>query len=207
MSPGLWFLGYILNTMTDITSMVLTYYYGIFSHDVDKREAAQRLLNAEVVAVLYSWFFGWRQLRFMLPSVEVDPLTGSAWEVELVAFVSAGFIPLTLAVVGYAQSLQVADVDVKPQDVKPTVKSSAVKPQAVRKPKRQASSVKRQASGDKKARMDRLVQVFSQDPGLPITEAAEQVGRSRTTVYSYLEELEAEGRVRRNGEGVKVIGG
>ena len=94
-------LGFVLNTMSDVANLILMYWFGRFrqSPKGSKRyKLAAALLPSEVVAALYSWLFSWRQLRAVLPAVEPDH-----W--RWVAPVAAGFIPLLLAFVGYAQSL------------------------------------------------------------------------------------------------------
>ncbi len=57
------------------------------------------------------------------------------------------------------------------------------------------------------ARMDALVQFYVSNPDAGPTEAGDAIGVSRQTVYNYLNKLEDDGRVRRNGDGVEVIGG
>jgi hypothetical protein len=93
-------LGYILNTTADIAGLVIIYWFGRLQMDRSstKRRLSYVLLGAEVIAIAFAWFFGWRQLRMVLPSVE-------GANTEWVAPISAGFIPLLLAFVGYAQSL------------------------------------------------------------------------------------------------------
>jgi hypothetical protein len=125
-------LGLVLNTMSDISGMVLVYWYGRLQQDRSsrKRRLSNVLVAAEVVAVLYSWFFSWRQLRAVLPQYEEDD-----W--KWVASISAGFIPLLLAFVGYAQSLlagRIEDpkVEKAPAQVAQKVPAAA---EDVRKPK------------------------------------------------------------------------
>ena len=93
-------LGYVLNTTADVAGLVLTYWYGRLQLDqsATKRKRSAILLVAELIATGYSGFFSWRQLRLVLPAVEGD---AARW----VAPVSAGFIPLLLAFIGYAQAL------------------------------------------------------------------------------------------------------
>jgi hypothetical protein len=67
------------------------------------------------------------------------------------------------------------------------------------------SAVNRTRQEQKATAMDALIGQFAQDPRMPITDAARAVGVHRNTVYNYLEELEAEGRVKRNGGGVEVL--
>lgn len=54
-------------------------------------------------------------------------------------------------------------------------------------------------------RLDTLLDIFTDSPGMPIADAARQVGVSRQTVYSYLDQLEQKGQIHRNGHGVEVI--
>jgi hypothetical protein len=110
-------LGYVLNTTADVAGMTLTYYYGRLLRDnartSNKHKQARYLIVSEVVAVGYSWFFSWRQLRIVIQPIE--PV-----EYEWIAVVSAAFIPLLLAFIGWAQSLIVTppDTDGKPVDTK-----------------------------------------------------------------------------------------
>lgn len=110
-------LGYVLNTTADVAGMTLTYYYGRLLRDnartSNKHKQARYLIISEVVAVVYSWFFSWRQLRIVIQAIE--PV-----EYEWIAAVSAAFIPLLLAFIGWAQSLIVTppDTDGKPVDTR-----------------------------------------------------------------------------------------
>lgn len=56
-------------------------------------------------------------------------------------------------------------------------------------------------------RMDNLLTLFRDDPTIGVTDAARTLKMSRQTVYSYLERLENDGRIRRNGHGVEIIKG
>ena len=110
MPDGIFWLGLVLNTMSDVANQVLMYWFGRLrqSPKNSKRyRLASALLPAEMVAVLYSWFFSWRQLRMVLPAIEPEH-----W--RWVAPIAAGFIPLLLAFIGYAQSLLAGKLDEKP---------------------------------------------------------------------------------------------
>jgi len=110
MPTGWMWLGLALNTMSDVGNMVLMYWYGRLRQSPVRSKRfrlALALLPAEVVAVGYSWFFSWRQLRAVLPAVEPT-------EWRWVAPIAAGFIPLLLAFVGYAQSLLAGKLDAEP---------------------------------------------------------------------------------------------
>ncbi len=54
--------------------------------------------------------------------------------------------------------------------------------------------------------MDALLDAYQGDPSLGATEAARKLGVHRNTIYAYTAELEAAGRLHRNGDGVKVLG-
>lgn len=105
-----WPLGLVLNTVADVSNLTLMYWFGRFrqSPKGSKRyRLAAALLPAELVAVAYSWFLSWRQLRAVLPAVEPEH-----W--RWVAPIAAGFIPLLLAFVGWAQALLAGKLDEVP---------------------------------------------------------------------------------------------
>jgi hypothetical protein len=63
----------------------------------------------------------------------------------------------------------------------------------------------RQAKRD--ARLDALLTFYASNPDAGPTEAGQAVGVCRQTIYNYLEELEAAGRISRNdGQGIQVQG-
>jgi len=65
-----------------------------------------------------------------------------------------------------------------------------------------ARSVKaEQDAHAKAAALDTLAEHLDADPDTPVAELSRMIGRSRTTVYTYLGELEQAGRIRRNGNG------
>ena len=108
MPPGVAWLGFVLNTMADVGNLILMYWYGRLRQSPrgSKRyKLAALLLPAELVAVGYSWLLSWRQLRIVLPAVEPEH-----W--RWVAPIAAGFIPLLLAFVGWAQALLAGKLDV-----------------------------------------------------------------------------------------------
>lgn len=60
-------------------------------------------------------------------------------------------------------------------------------------------------SNGKVAAMERTVQFYAENPHASLSEAAEVVGRSKSTIKAYLDELQAENRVYVNGS-VQVLG-
>jgi len=114
MPDGWGWLGLALNTMSDVAGMVLMYWFGrlrLSPRGSKRYKLAAVLLPAEVVAIAYSWLFSWRQLRAVLPSVEPEDWRWVSW-------LAAGFIPLMLAFIGYAQSLLAGKLDEAPVERK-----------------------------------------------------------------------------------------
>jgi hypothetical protein len=56
----------------------------------------------------------------------------------------------------------------------------------------------------KRAAMDRTLRILTDDPTINLTDIARKIGRSRQTVYDYLDELETAGKLHRNGS-INVI--
>ncbi|GAB4577532.1 MAG: hypothetical protein Fur0022_02630 [Anaerolineales bacterium] len=53
--------------------------------------------------------------------------------------------------------------------------------------------------------LESLLAAYRETPGLSVTDAARQVGVTRQTVYNWLNELESDERIHRNGQGVEVV--
>jgi hypothetical protein len=58
----------------------------------------------------------------------------------------------------------------------------------------------------KRQALDRTLQILADNPTANPSEIAVRIGKSRQTVYDYLDELEAVGKLHRNGSGLKVSG-
>jgi len=54
-------------------------------------------------------------------------------------------------------------------------------------------------------RLARLLDAFRVNPTLGISDAARALDVSRQTIYSYMDQLEHSGKIRRNGHGVEVL--
>lgn len=54
-------------------------------------------------------------------------------------------------------------------------------------------------------RLARLLDAFRVNPTLGISDAARALDVSRQTIYSYMDQLERSGKIRRNGHGVEVL--
>jgi hypothetical protein len=105
-------LGYVLNTTADLAGMLIIYHFGRFRQSPrgsKKYKLALLLLPAEGVAVAYSWLFSWRQLLIVLPPVEG---ADTWWMAKL----AAGFIPLLLMFIGFAQSIAAGRVNAATED-------------------------------------------------------------------------------------------
>jgi hypothetical protein len=55
------------------------------------------------------------------------------------------------------------------------------------------------------ARLDSLLALYLDNPTLGVSDAARTLEVSRQTIYTYLDQLEAAGRIHRNGIGIEVI--
>lgn len=77
----------------------------------------------------------------------------------------------------------------------------------------QLKSLKDRANGASKVsnvskfseKLDSLLTLYKLTPELTPTEAAKRMNCSRQTIYNYLGVLETQGRISRNGEGVRVL--
>lgn len=103
-------LGFLLNTMADIATLLLSKRYARLQRrqDPTKRHWSKVILAADIVAMFYSWLFSWRQLLRVMPLFEPD-----AW--PWLAPLSAGFIPLMLGFIGYAQGLSDTRIEASQQ--------------------------------------------------------------------------------------------
>jgi len=54
-------------------------------------------------------------------------------------------------------------------------------------------------------RLDKLLDAFRDNPSMGISDAARVLNVSRQTIYSYIDQLEHSGKIRRNGHGVEVL--
>lgn len=206
MPEGFFWLGLILNTTADIAGMVITYYYGLLKRTAPKGSRKHRmadfLLSAEIFAVIYSWFFSWRQLRIVMQPIEGE---STRW----IAPVAAAFVPGLLAFIGFTESLltdtetaescakvarnlvQVEQPEAKlaPQETKVAEVSPKVAPQPF-----EHNAVSR-----------KLLEIFGENPNETYTQAAKVAQVSRTTVANYLKAMETAGVIHSNGNGVEIL--
>lgn len=59
----------------------------------------------------------------------------------------------------------------------------------------------------KEQALDRMLDIYQAKPDASLREVAAKIGRSHQTVADYLDLLESEGKVCRNGAGIEVVGG
>jgi hypothetical protein len=129
-----------------------------------------------------------------------------------------------LAVVGAVNLALIAQQEQRETSVKVERQERKAKRQARRTQKRQPavkddgdrvsdlgdSERKLDAANNARARtkaaiLDTVVDILADTPGIGVTALSRQVGRSRTSVYGYLDELESAGRLRKNGQGWEVL--
>jgi hypothetical protein len=67
-------------------------------------------------------------------------------------------------------------------------------------------TVNRKRQLSKRHALDKTLRILSDNPAASPPEIADQIGKSRQTVYDYFDELEAAGKLHRNGSGLKIIG-
>lgn len=70
----------------------------------------------------------------------------------------------------------------------------------------QLDAMKAGREAKKAAKVDTMLDIFRADPHAEFSAVAKQLNMSRTTVYTYLDELKSQGRVHVNGNGVEVMG-
>ena len=106
MPEGFGWLGLILNTVADLSTMVLTYWYGVLKRENSKRAKLAKMANVvlagEAFAFAYSAFFSWRQLLIVMLPVEGEATA-------IIAPIAALFVPGLLAFIGFTQSLLADD--------------------------------------------------------------------------------------------------
>ena len=114
MPLGWGILGQVLNTMSDIASEIIMYWFGRLQMDASaaKRKRAKWLLLAEFVLVGFSWLFGWRQLLPILAQLEGKD---AVWLAPLMA----AFTPAALISIGYAQALLAGRIEKSESEAKP----------------------------------------------------------------------------------------
>lgn len=93
-----------------------------------------------------------------------------------------------------------------------TIQADKAAKRAERQEARKVTTVKRKGETVKAGRkvstvkIDGLLDIYKGDPLTTPTQAARALELSRQTIYTYLDNLEQTGRIRRNGHGVEVIG-
>ena len=227
MSASLAWLGYVLNFVSDASGYVLSNAYGRLSADTDKRKLARLLLVGEYVNILYSWLFSYLVLRERFRIFYVNPIFDNLRiELEVLSFVSAGFVPLLLVFLGYADALNktsegvpdspdrlqalsnkiMSDVQMLLDtnleflnESKATLETSAT----IQAPTLESLT----DDPEKRERLQLLLEIVQDNPKTPIRKLADALNVSNSTVYSYLNELEDVQMIHRNGEGVKVLVG
>ena len=227
MSEGLAWLGYVLNFVSDASGYVLSNAYGRLSADADKRKLAQLLLVGEYVNILYSWLFSYLVLRERFHIFYVNPIFDNLRiELEILSFVSAGFVPLLLVFLGYADALNKTSEGVQNSpdglrtlynkimgDVQMLLDNN-MKILNESRPHLETSKAVQCSDLDsltddpeKRERLQLLLEIVQDNPKTPIRKLADALNVSNSTVYSYLNELESVQMIRRNGDGVKVLVG
>lgn len=215
MSDGMQWLGYVLNLVGDASGYVMSNAYGRLQNDEDenKRKLSRFLLVGEFVNIAYSWLFSFLVLRDRFVVFFTRPIFGNVnLEVEILAFLSAGFVPLSLVFLGYADSLNKTQTKKRQVNVKKSVNAVSNTEDILQPVETQTSNFPlpvdkaREAKAQgKQERIDALLNLYRQDSMLPVSSVAQSLQVSRQTVTSYLSELETTGQIKRNGHGVEIL--
>lgn len=105
MPLGFGWLGLVLNTVSDVTSELIMYWYGrLQMGSKTKRRLARWLLAPQVLLVGYAWLFGWRQL---LPIMRELESADYSW----LSMVAAGFVPVGILAVGFTQAILAGKIE------------------------------------------------------------------------------------------------
>jgi hypothetical protein len=129
MPAGWGILGQVLNTMSDVASEIIMYWFGRLQMDASqaKRKRAKWLLLAEFVLVGFSWLFGWRQLLPILSQLEGK-------DAQWLAPLMAAFTPAALISIGYAQALLAGKIEKSETSTKAApIAAKPAKPAPVRR--------------------------------------------------------------------------
>jgi predicted HTH transcriptional regulator len=96
------------------------------------------------------------------------------------------------------------DTDSQIRDIKLNDGSGSSNGVEIAKSTTSLDNARRKRQLSKRQALDKTSQILSQNPAISPSEIAEQIGKSRQTVYDYFDELEAAGKLHRNGS-VSVI--
>lgn len=101
MPVGFEWTGYVLNFTVDLAGMTLIYWYGRFRQcprNTNRHKMALALIPGELIALGYSWFFSWLNLRTIMSTVVGQD---AMW----LAPIAAAYVPLQLLFIGTTQAI------------------------------------------------------------------------------------------------------
>jgi len=183
MPLGFGWLGLVLNTVSDVSSEIMMYWYGRLQMDASsaKRKGARWLLAVNGLLVGYAWLFSWRQLLPIVRQIE----QGAA---EWLAPLMAAFIPVALVGIGFAQALLAGRIE--------TVKEM---PKAAKLDNTPPIEQAQDAELSTDALREQVLDAMLADE--PPTQAvlAERLGVSRSTIGYHVKALREKGKL--NGQG------
>jgi len=178
-----YWLGYILNTTSDVASEVLMYWFARLRQE---RKGSKRwrmalwILPAVALIVLYSWFFSWRQLRVVMASFE-GPST------EWVSIVSAGFVPLVLVATGYAQAIKDGRFEEREESKEGPQETQETPEETVETPvKSEETPVKPKVDLSSMSKAERILHLNNSQPKLTQSEIAVKADCSDSYVSKVL---------------------
>jgi len=187
MPLGFGWLGLVLNTVSDVSSEIMMYWYGRLQMDASsaKRKGARWLLAVNGLLVGYAWLFSWRQLLPIVRQIE----QGAA---EWLAPLMAAFIPVALVGIGFAQALLAGRIETVKEAPK-VAKSDTDVPNTA--PIEQPTEIELSADELRLAILDAML---ADEPPTQ-AQVAEQLGITRSRVSYHVAKLREAGKLNGNG--------
>lgn len=127
------------------------------------------------------------------------------WVLDIKPYVLAGTLPILVL---YLAEIVGSDVSFYVKEVQKEQRKKGKPTKATEQPSgiehAQAVRTEKTAIASRDERQRQLVDILTEQPGIGKTALAEQLGVSRTTVYSDLDTLIEQGTIARNGQGYKL---
>jgi hypothetical protein len=170
-----------------------------------RRRESRGTLNLWFGVVLFSGVSTYANLLHGLVFQSDIGLATWAWLVAMRPFILSAVLPLLVvylsevAASDYQHGVKVAE---KEQRKRERESFGTTGFQATPEAAERARAARLEGKENAKAA---LVDYLADNPNTTLSRAGQHIGRSKTTVSNYLDELEAAGVVERNGQGVKVL--
>jgi hypothetical protein len=222
-TPGFPLGGFILNTVADVSTLVISYHINRHRNGSDYKRALAASENRAVsllITVGFSWLFTWRYLRPVIFGIEaqasLSPLVVLEWWpllkwvfCEVLAALFSGFVPLMLWEIGRVQGIGARREWQKDDAPKMTQQNLATL--RVVKAYQEGNSPELQAEIEraKAAEIDALylpvLNYYRKNAHVSYAETASAVGCSPSTARGHVGKLVEAGVMRFSGKTPEVI--